>query len=68
MFRTHRCDGDARGLEGHTSLLDAMTRFPRAQIERWPSGCRASMVAGDPGLDVDGIEALVRAMVSLERG
>lgn len=67
MYRTHRCEGDARTLEGHTALLDTMTRFPSAQIERWPSGSRASIPSGDPGLDVDGLEALTRAMVALER-
>ena len=63
LLRTHRLEGDPRMLESETRLLDALTRFPGAQVEVWDGGFRSILGREDSGLDEDGLEALLLAMV-----
>ena len=63
LLQTHRLDGDSRLLESDTRLFDALTRFPGAHVDVWDAGFRARLDPKDAGLDEDGLEALLRAMV-----
>jgi hypothetical protein len=65
LAKTHRVVGEVRLLERHGDrVLDALSALPRARLELWPAG---ATVRTDGEVDVDALDAIVRALVAALR-